>query len=94
MPGSAGIKPCTELETRAGTWRYDVNKSGQTFSPAARFATRPAVIRRKTSTREAMPAWLRRSNRQNSPDFCIGIFSQRRARIFTLRWRTNLPEKE
>ena len=39
MPDSAGIKPCTELETRAGTWRYDANKTGQTFSPAGRFAT-------------------------------------------------------
>jgi glucose/arabinose dehydrogenase/mono/diheme cytochrome c family protein len=39
MPDSAGIKPCTELETRAGTWRYDANKTGQTFSPAERFTT-------------------------------------------------------
>ena len=39
MQDSAGIKPCTELETRAGTWRYDANKTGQTFSPAGRFAT-------------------------------------------------------
>jgi glucose/arabinose dehydrogenase len=39
MPDSAGIKPCTELETRAGIWRYDANKSGQTFSSAGRFAT-------------------------------------------------------
>src|SRR6202789_191636 len=29
MPVSAGIQPCTELETRAGTWRYDANKIGQ-----------------------------------------------------------------
>ena len=39
MPVSAGIKPCTELETRAGTWRYDANKTGQNFSAAERFAT-------------------------------------------------------
>jgi glucose/arabinose dehydrogenase/mono/diheme cytochrome c family protein len=39
MPDSSGIKPCTELETRGGTWRYDANKTGQTFSPAGRFAT-------------------------------------------------------
>src|SRR6202042_2367958 len=39
MPNSPGIQPCTELETRAGTWRYDANKTGQTFSPAGRFAT-------------------------------------------------------
>jgi len=39
MPGSRGIQPCTELETRAGTWRYDAHKTGQVFSPAERFAT-------------------------------------------------------
>jgi glucose/arabinose dehydrogenase/mono/diheme cytochrome c family protein len=36
---SPGINPCTELETRAGTWRYDANRIGQHFSPAERFAT-------------------------------------------------------
>ncbi len=36
---SPGLKPCTELETRGGIWRYDANKTGQTFSPAERFAT-------------------------------------------------------
>jgi glucose/arabinose dehydrogenase/mono/diheme cytochrome c family protein len=36
---SPGMQPCTELETRAGTWRYDANKIGQVFSPAERYAT-------------------------------------------------------
>ena len=36
---SPGINPCTELETRAGIWRYDANRTGQTFSPAERFVT-------------------------------------------------------
>ncbi len=36
---SPGISPCTELETRGGIWRYDANKTNQTFSPAERFAT-------------------------------------------------------
>ena len=31
--------PCTELDTRAGIWRYDANKSGQVFSPKERYAT-------------------------------------------------------
>ena len=35
---SPGIDPCTELETRAGIWRYDANKTGQRFSRAERFA--------------------------------------------------------
>lgn len=36
---SPGRKPCTELETRGGIWRYDAARTGQRFSPAARYAT-------------------------------------------------------
>jgi len=36
---SPGANPCTELETRGGIWRYDANKTNQTFSTAERFAT-------------------------------------------------------
>jgi len=36
---SPGANPCTELETRGGIWRYDVNKTNQTFSTADRYAT-------------------------------------------------------
>ena len=36
---SPGRKPCTELETRGGIWRYDANKTDQRFSPAERYAT-------------------------------------------------------
>jgi glucose/arabinose dehydrogenase/mono/diheme cytochrome c family protein len=36
---SPGADPCTELETRGGIWRYDANKTNQTFSPSDRFAT-------------------------------------------------------
>ena len=39
MPNSPGLRPCTELETRAGIWRYDANRTGQRFSPAERFVT-------------------------------------------------------
>jgi glucose/arabinose dehydrogenase/cytochrome c5 len=39
MPGSKGHDPCTELETRAGIWRYDANKLGQVFSPKERYAS-------------------------------------------------------
>jgi glucose/arabinose dehydrogenase/mono/diheme cytochrome c family protein len=38
-PKSPGANPCTELETRGGIWRYDANKTNQTFSTADRFAT-------------------------------------------------------
>ena len=36
---SPGANPCTELKTRGGVWRYDANKTNQTFSPADRFST-------------------------------------------------------
>jgi glucose/arabinose dehydrogenase/mono/diheme cytochrome c family protein len=39
MPNIPGNKPCTELNTRGGTWRYDADKTGQHFSPAERFVT-------------------------------------------------------
>jgi glucose/arabinose dehydrogenase/cytochrome c5 len=36
---SPGVNPCTELETRGGIWRYDANKTNQTFTTAERYAT-------------------------------------------------------
>jgi glucose/arabinose dehydrogenase/mono/diheme cytochrome c family protein len=39
MLRSPGLNPCTELETRGGVWRYDANKTNQTFSISDRFAT-------------------------------------------------------
>jgi glucose/arabinose dehydrogenase/mono/diheme cytochrome c family protein len=36
---SPGHEPCTELQTRGGTWRYEANKKNQQFSPAERYAT-------------------------------------------------------
>ncbi|HEX7979923.1 MAG TPA: PQQ-dependent sugar dehydrogenase [Gemmatimonadaceae bacterium] len=36
---SMGNDPCTELETRAGIWKYDSKKTNQRFSPKERFAT-------------------------------------------------------
>jgi len=39
QPKVPGDNPCTELETRGGIWRYDANKTNQTFSPADRYAT-------------------------------------------------------
>ncbi|MEA3177849.1 MAG: hypothetical protein QOI59_1372 [Gammaproteobacteria bacterium] len=39
MPLSPGNNPCTEKETRAGTWRFDANETGQQFSPKERYAT-------------------------------------------------------
>jgi glucose/arabinose dehydrogenase/mono/diheme cytochrome c family protein len=39
MPKSPGNNPCTEKETRGGTWRYDANKTDQQFSAKERYAT-------------------------------------------------------
>jgi glucose/arabinose dehydrogenase len=36
---SPGKDPCTELETRAGIWKFDADRTGQVFSPSARYAT-------------------------------------------------------
>ena len=36
---SQGLHPCTELETRGGIWRFDAGKTGQKFSPTARYAS-------------------------------------------------------
>ena len=36
---SPGHNPCTELETRAGIWKFDARATGQRFTPQARFAT-------------------------------------------------------
>lgn len=39
QPGAKGRKPCAELATRAGIWRYDANKTGQKWSPKQRYIT-------------------------------------------------------
>lgn len=36
---SPGIDPCTELDTRAGIWRFDARKTGQQPTVANRYAT-------------------------------------------------------
>jgi glucose/arabinose dehydrogenase len=38
-PGSPGMDPCPELDTRAGVWRFDANTTGQTQADGTRFAT-------------------------------------------------------
>ncbi len=39
QPDVPGMRPCTELETRGGIWRYDANRTDQKFSSAERYAT-------------------------------------------------------
>ena len=38
VPASKGKDPCPELENRAGIWRYDRNKTGQTIANGEHFA--------------------------------------------------------
>ena len=38
-PGSPGQRPCRELAVRAGIWRFSAERTGQRFTPAARYAT-------------------------------------------------------
>jgi glucose/arabinose dehydrogenase len=39
VPFSPGVDPCTELETRAGIWRFSATATNQPFTPEQRFAT-------------------------------------------------------
>ena len=39
LPSSPGNDPCTELEQRAGVWRFSADRLGQRFSDGRRFAT-------------------------------------------------------
>jgi len=39
LPGSPGNQPCTELEQRAGVWRFSADRLGQRFAEGRRFAT-------------------------------------------------------
>lgn len=39
QPGSKGLDPCHELDTRGGIWEYKAEANGQKFSPAERYAT-------------------------------------------------------
>ncbi len=39
LPASPGQDPCTELEQRAGIWRFSADRPGQAFADGRRFAT-------------------------------------------------------
>jgi glucose/arabinose dehydrogenase len=39
LPASPGHDPCTELERRAGIWRFSADRLGQRFADGRRFAT-------------------------------------------------------
>ena len=80
---SPGADPCTELETRGGTWRYDANKTNQPFTPGDRFAT---GIRNgegfaiDASGRVFVTQHGRDQLRSNWPRACINLRRKRRCR--------------
>jgi glucose/arabinose dehydrogenase len=39
LPASPGVDPCTELEQRAGVWRFSADRLNQRFGDGKRFAT-------------------------------------------------------
>jgi glucose/arabinose dehydrogenase len=39
IPGGVGIDPCPELETHAGIWKFDANKTGLTQKDGVKYAT-------------------------------------------------------
>lgn len=39
QPGALGERPCKELATRAGIWRFSASKTGQRFDSTTRYAT-------------------------------------------------------
>jgi glucose/arabinose dehydrogenase len=39
LPASPGLDPCTELQRRAGIWRFSATRLGQQFADGQRFAT-------------------------------------------------------
>ncbi len=79
-PGSLGHNPCTELETRAGTWRYDANKTGSAFLGRGAIHHRTAQWRRlrhqfrRTTVRDAARP------RPAQPEFLETLYGQAKRR--------------
>ena len=108
MPNVPGIPPCTELETRGGTWRFDANKLDQHFSAAERFSTGlrngegfrsipPAGFSRPstaaTSWRRISPASTRRCKAPPSPaEELVQLRPRRRFRLAGMLFRLRAEE--
>ena len=85
MPNVPGNNPCTELETRAGTWRYDANKLDQHFAPAECFVT---GLRNGEgiSFDSAGRIWATQHGRDQ--------LGQNWPKLYTLKQNANLPAEE
>ena len=85
LPNVPGTNPCTELETRAGIWRYDANRLDQHFSPAERFAT---------GLRNVEGISFDSAGRIMATQHGRDQLGQNWPKLYTLRQNANLPAEE
>ena len=85
MPNVPGNNPCTELETRAGTWRYDANRLDQHFSPAERFVT---------GLRNGEGISFNSAGRILATQHGRDQLGQNWPKLYTLKQNANLPAEE
>ena len=85
-PGSPGMDPCPELDTRAGIWRFDAGATGQTQSDGTRWATgiRNAVALAVDPRTDALYGVI------HGRDQLHGMFPER----FTVDQNTEMPAEE
>lgn len=85
-PGSPGMDPCPELGTRAGIWRFETDRTGQTQADGERFATglRNVVALRANSDDGALYGVVHGRDQLHSmwPD------------VFTVEDNTEMPSEE
>jgi glucose/arabinose dehydrogenase len=54
MPHSLGNEPCAELESRAGIWKYDGNKTDQVFRQRSVMSVASEMVKDSISTHQAV----------------------------------------
>ena len=82
---SPGHKPCIELNTRGGIWRYDASKTNQTFSSEERYAT---------GIRNAVGIALDGSGQLYSTQHGRDQLSESWPKLYTADQGQNLPAEE
>ena len=82
---SPGVDPCTELETRAGIWRFAADREGQRFEPQARWAT---------GIRNAMGLTVAPDGRVYTTQHGRDQLLQNWAPLFTAQQSAELPAEE
>ena len=82
---SAGHKPCTELQTRAGIWKYDAKQTNQRFSAAGRYAS---------GIRNAVGIALDPSGQLYSTQHGRDQLAENWPKLYTAQQGQNLPAEE